>query len=196
MPQAKGPRLRGRDGAIWVAYISGETQRSIAARHGLTQQTVSEILQAARAEVSADEDAAQVREEHLEAVRMVRRVMMAQALTGDVASAREARQLLAHHAKVLGLYADVPLRVVMKKQVELDGSLVADALSAALGVLGLTEDQRIEAYAAAQARLLGGDTEPEPAPVPKPVSDTTTEQLRRMLDGIHEEYGEDDDESE
>src|SRR5690606_25687118 len=49
--QRDGPRLEGRDGAIWRAYLLGNTQEAIATTHGLSQSRVSQILDKIRATI-------------------------------------------------------------------------------------------------------------------------------------------------
>lgn len=66
-------RLEGRNGKIWRAYLFGTTQEELAERHGLTQQRVSEIIQAARAAVPP-EDALKAKQEHLEVMRTLAQV--------------------------------------------------------------------------------------------------------------------------
>lgn len=43
-----GDRLTGRNGLIWRDYCGGRTQASLAAEHGVSQQRISEIIQAVR----------------------------------------------------------------------------------------------------------------------------------------------------
>lgn len=153
MPQRDGPRLDGRDGAIWRAYLFGHTQERIAADHGLSQQRVSEIISDIRAAIpQADKtDAALLDLERLSA--LLTGVMPA-ALNGDTKASAAALRIIERRAKMLGLDATEPLQVVLERQRDLEGRLVADALAAALDALDLSEEQRIAALGAAQQRLL------------------------------------------
>ena len=60
MAQRKGPRLEGRNGEIWQAYLSGWTQTRIAESHNLSQQHVSDIIREVRESIP-EEDLADVR---------------------------------------------------------------------------------------------------------------------------------------
>lgn len=54
MPRIERDDLTGRTGAIWQAYIRGESQAAIARRHGISQQRVSQILADARSQVTPE----------------------------------------------------------------------------------------------------------------------------------------------
>lgn len=63
-------RQTGRNGQVWVAFIAGETQESIAERFGISQQRVSQIIADCRASVPAV-----TREEYVqEAAELLRRL--------------------------------------------------------------------------------------------------------------------------
>lgn len=47
-------RLTGRNGLIWRDYCGGRTQAHLAAEHGISQQRVSEIIQAVRDGITAE----------------------------------------------------------------------------------------------------------------------------------------------
>jgi hypothetical protein len=57
-------------------------------------------------------------------------------------------------AKTAKAAVDAGVMVALERRLDLEGSLVADALTAALDVLGLSPDQRMTAMGAAQQRLL------------------------------------------
>ncbi|MDJ1137908.1 hypothetical protein [Streptomyces iconiensis] len=66
------------------------------------------------------------------------------------------RTLAARTAKAA---VDAGVMVALERRLDMEGQLVADALSAALDVLGLDQDQRMAALGAAQQRLLtSGDS--------------------------------------
>jgi hypothetical protein len=61
-------RLAGRNGAIYQAYILGTTQEELAARHGIDQTRVSQIIAEVRASIP-EEDLAAARTDHLDVLR-------------------------------------------------------------------------------------------------------------------------------
>lgn len=65
-------RLEGRDGAIWRGYLLGKTQLTLAEEFGLSNQRISQIVAAARAECT-DPELSTARQEHLEVQRMLQR---------------------------------------------------------------------------------------------------------------------------
>lgn len=158
MPQHDGPRLDGRDGLVWDAYVMGHTQERIAADHGISQQRVSQIITEIRESIpqTSKTDAAFLA---IERLRALLAGVMPAAREGDTKASAAAMRILEREARMLGLDATEPLSIVLERQRDLEGQLVADALAAALDVLGLTEEQRIAALGAAQQRLL--DSSPE-----------------------------------
>jgi hypothetical protein len=153
MPQRDGPRLDGRDGEVWRAYLFGYTQERIAADHGISQSRVSQIITEIRASIpqSNKTDAALLALERLDALLTG---VMPDALNGDTKASAAALRIIERQAKALGTDAVEPLSIVLERQRDLEGCLVADALAAALDALDLTEEQRIAALGAAQQRLL------------------------------------------
>jgi hypothetical protein len=81
-----------------------------------------------------------------------------------LAQSRLERKLAAATAKQA---VDAGVMVALERRLDLEGDLVASALSAALDSLELDHDQRVKALGAAQQHLLGagsaaaGDTQPE-----------------------------------
>lgn len=61
--QPESPRLAGRNGAIWKAYVSGATQEAIAAEHGLSQERVSQIVREIRSSIPPEDRAHLVQRE-------------------------------------------------------------------------------------------------------------------------------------
>jgi len=55
MAKHTGPRLEGRNGAIWDHYLGGWTQERIAEQHGITQSRVSQIIQDVRDSIPDEE---------------------------------------------------------------------------------------------------------------------------------------------
>lgn len=158
MPQRDGPRLDGRDGVIWRDYLYGHTQEQIAADHDISQSRVSQILTEIRESIpqTSKTDAALL---DLERLNLMLTGVLPAAREGDTKASGAAMRIIERRARMLGLDATEPLSIVLERQRDLEGQLVADALAAALDVLGLTEEQRIAALGAAQQRLL--DHSPE-----------------------------------
>jgi len=67
---------------------------------------------------------------------------------------RQERLLAARTAKAA---IDAGVMIALTQRMDLEGTLVADAVSAALDSLGLDTDQRTKALSAAHARLLGSE---------------------------------------
>lgn len=158
MPMQEDPRLHGRDGEIWRDYLYGHTQEQIATDRGLSQQRVSQIIREIRESIpqTSKTDAALL---DLERLNLMLTGVLPAARDGDTKASGAAMRIIERRARMLGLDATEPLSIVLERQRDLEGQLVADALAAALDALGLTEEQRITALAAAQQRLL--DHSPE-----------------------------------
>lgn len=158
MPMQEDPRLHGRDGEIWRAHLHGHTQERIATDKGISQQRVSQIIREIRAAIPQSNkiDAAL---DDLERLDLVLTGLMPAAEAGDTKAAGAVLRIIERRAKALGTDATEPLSIVLERHRDLEGQLVADALAAALDVLGLTPEQRVAALGAAQQRLL--DDTPE-----------------------------------
>jgi hypothetical protein len=168
-------RLDGRDGEVWRAYVGGATQERIAAEHGITQQRVSQVLAEVRATIpdGTRVDAALLAAERTDALLAA---VWPAAMGGDTRAVLAALKVLERNARAMGTDAQEPLRVTLERHLDDEGQLVADALGAALDALVLTEEQRIAALAAAQARLLGADP---PAVVPSAPVGPSADDVRR-----------------
>lgn len=197
-------RLDGRAGVIWQAYIAGLTQEAIAAEHGISQQRVSQILAGVRQSIPADARGDGLL---LDLERLDRLVVafMPLADAGDVKAAGVVLRVTERRARALGYDATEPLRVTLERHLDDEGQLVADALAAALDVLGLTEEQRMVALGVAQARLLGEDPPAAMPPTPVPAVEPDLEaDFRRYAasNGVDpddlgdDEDGDDDDDTE
>jgi transcriptional regulator with XRE-family HTH domain len=192
-------RLHGRAGTIWQAYVGGLTQDAIAVEHGISQQRVSQILAEVRESIP-DTDRADAALLAVERASALLAGVWPAAVGGDPKAVLAALRVMERTAKALGLDATEPLRVTLERRLDDEGQLVADALAAALDVLGLTEDQRIAALAAAQCRLLGQDPPAAAAPVP-PVVQPDPGKARLEADfrkfaaenGFDPDEGDDDD---
>lgn len=78
--------------------------------------------------------------------------MWPKAVKGDTRAADTCLKIITQWCKIHGVEA--PAKIALEHRLDLEGQLVADAVAAALDVLGLTEEQRIAALGAAQQRLL------------------------------------------
>jgi hypothetical protein len=70
---------------------------------------------------------------------------------------RESRNERLLAGKTAKAAVDAGVMLAMTQRVDLEGGLVADAVSAALDALGLSAEQRMKALGAAQERLLSSD---------------------------------------
>lgn len=159
---AETERLEGRDGKIWLSYVGGGTQEAIAAEHGISQQRVSQVLAEVREGISAAAraDAAVLAQERADALLAA---VWSSAMAGDTRAVMAALKVLERQARALGTDAVEPLKIALERRLDFEGDVVADAVAAALDVLGLPEEQRVLALRAAVARLSG-----EELPVPGP----------------------------
>lgn len=73
------------------------------------------------------------------------------ALKGDTKAADTAHRLIVSRCKILGLEA--PTQVQLSTRLDLESTIVAEAIVAAVDALGLRPDQRVVAFNAAQTRL-------------------------------------------
>jgi hypothetical protein len=153
MPQRDGPRLDGRDGEVWRAYLYGHTQEQIAADYEISQSRVSRIISEIRESIpqTSKTDAALI---DLERLDLMLTGLLPAARNGDTKASGAAMRIIERRARMLGLDATESLSVVLERHRDLEGQLVADALTAALDVLGLSSEQRVAALGAAQRRLL------------------------------------------
>lgn len=158
---AETERLEGRDGKIWSSYVGGMSQDAIAVEHGISQQRVSQVLAEVRESIGGAEriDAALLAQERAHALLAA---VWPAALSGDTKAVHAALKVLERQARALGTDATEPLKVTFERHLDDQGALIAEALGAALNVLGLSQDQRELAGRAAQAALLGEEL-PAPA---------------------------------
>lgn len=165
MPQRDGPRLDGRAGQIWSAYVGGSTQEAIAAEHGVSQQRISQVPAEVRESIgdAARMDAALLAQERADALLAA---VWPAAMGGDPRAVGAALRVLERLAKAAGTDAVEPLRVTLERRLDLEGALIGEALGAALdAVPELSHEQRVAALTAAQAKLLGEELPAPLAPV-------------------------------
>jgi transcriptional regulator with XRE-family HTH domain len=144
--------LNGRNGQIWRAYVAGHTQQKIADDFGLSQQHVSQIVAAVREDVppAVREDAALLAVERTDALLAA---VWDDAMAGDTKAVLAALRVLERMARALGTDAVEPLRVTLERRNDLEGDVVASAITAAVEALGLGEESRVLALQAAVTRL-------------------------------------------
>lgn len=163
MPQRDGPRLEGRAGVIWAAYVGGATQEAIAAEHGVSQQRVSQVLAEVRESIGEGPrmDAALLAQERADALLAA---VWPAAMAGDAKAVGAALRVLERLAKAMGTDAVEPVKVSLERRLDLEGELVATVLGTALdAVPGLSHEQRVAALTAAQSALLGEEVPPASA---------------------------------
>jgi DNA-binding CsgD family transcriptional regulator len=97
-----GSSLIERDIEIYKAWIAGERQRSIGARLGITQQSVSEAVARAR-NVYPIEDRAETLSQSVEIASSMLEVFLPKALEGDKGAARIVDRFIGRRADLLGL---------------------------------------------------------------------------------------------
>lgn len=204
MPQQEGPRLDGRAGQIWSAYVGGSTQEAIAAEHGVSQQRISQVLAEVRESIGdvARMDAALLAQERADALLAA---VWPAAMGGDPRAVGAALRVLERLAKAAGTDAVEPLRVTLERRLDLEGALIGEALGAALdAVPELSHEQRVAMLGAAQAKLLGAEPPAREPVVDEPEADPEQarreQEFRRMMaaDGVDPdellaEEGDDDD---
>ena len=122
MPQENGPRLDGRNGEIWRAYLFGKTQEAIAEEFELSQQRVSEVIREVR-ESLPETDANELRRADLERLDAMLPNNIMLAVAGDKDAVNSVLKIMERRAKLLGLDAPTKQEVqggLMYKVIGLD----------------------------------------------------------------------------
>lgn len=160
------PARAVQDEEILRLRCAGLSLRAIGTRVGLSHQGVSDRITAALAELVTPV-ASEFRE--LEAARLndltFRAYEVLDGAEGDEVKLKaidRLARLSESRRKLLGLDATEPIAVTLSRRADVEGEAVADAIAAALDVLGLDEPRRLLAVAAAVARLSGAEP---PVPV-------------------------------
>lgn len=152
-------RLEGRDGRIWRAYLLGTTQEALAAREGISQSRVSQIISEARASIPED-DLPRARADHLDAMRTLAEVaagIMEAPLSPAYSNGRimldeNGRAILDAGPRLAALDRLVKINERVAKVMGLDAPIKADVT-----VTEAANRKSAEAAAAAMSRLHGGD---------------------------------------
>jgi hypothetical protein len=122
MAQAEGPRLDGRNGEIWRAYLFGKTQEAIAEEFGIHQTRVSQIIRDVR-ESLPETDANELRRADLERLDAMLPNNILMAIAGDKDAVNSVLKIMERRAKLLGLDAPTKQEVqggLMYKVIGLD----------------------------------------------------------------------------
>lgn len=163
------PERARQDEEIIRLRCAGLSLRAIAARVGLSHQTVSNRIEEAIAELVSPV-AEQWRA--LETARLDDLVQRSYQVLDGAESGETAlraiaqlERLSASRRKLWALDMPQPIDVALSRRLDVEGDVVVDALTAALEVLQLGEEQRQLAVQAAVARLSGEPLPERPAPV-------------------------------
>ena len=162
-PAGQGTRHPGYGTCIW--HKGGQRHveeawamaQEIAAEHNVTpHEALLDLVRTATGRAAWVDNvlAAQMRE-HVEAGGDP--LKPPPSLTKWLAQSRDERKLAAATAKQA---VDAGVMVALERRLDLEGELVATALSAALDVLDLDHEQRVKALGAAQQHLLGASALP------------------------------------
>jgi hypothetical protein len=106
--------------------------------------------QASKAEL--DETVEELRSKEISRIDRLMQAVWAKAIQGEVKAVDAAHRLIITRCKILGLEA--PTQLQLTQRIELESTLAAEAVMAAVEALGLAPDARMLALEAAQTRLL------------------------------------------
>lgn len=175
------PTRADQDEEILRLRCAGLSLRAIATRVGLSHQGVADRITAAIAELvtPAAEEWRSLETARLNDLTRLAYGVLAAADTGDLKLKAIDRltKLSESRRKLWGLDATEPLRVSLERRNDLEGDMVAEAVTAVVSVLQLDEERRQLALRAAQAALSGEALPESLAPVVEEPVDT--EQARR-----------------
>jgi hypothetical protein len=96
---------------------------------------------------------------HVEIQRLDRlqAALWPKAIKGDTKAADTTLRIITARCKLEGV--EPPTQIALEHRLDMEGELVAAALSAALDALGLDHDQRVKALGVAQQHLLGAGSD-------------------------------------
>jgi hypothetical protein len=114
-----------------------------------------------RSRAQLDYSVEQLRELQLDRLERLLAAAWPKAVGGNTASIDSAARLIAQIAKLKGLEA--PTQVELTHRIEMESTAVAEAVLAAIEILGLGPEMRMRAMEAAQGRLLAIAASPEEA---------------------------------
>lgn len=184
------PERARQDEEILRLRCAGLSLRAIAAQVGLSHQGVADRIEAAIREL-VDPRAEEWRA--LETARLddlTRRAydVLDGAESGETAlrAIAQLERLSASRRKLWALDMPQPIDVALSRRLDVEGEVVVDALTAALEVLQLGEEQRQLAVRAAVARLSGEEL-PAPLPVVEVPVDPRVGMEQRLRDLVADE---------
>lgn len=105
-----------------------------------------------RSRAQLDGSVEDLRELQLDRLERLLAATWPKAVTGATASIDTAARLIAQICKIKGL--DAPTQVELSHRIEMESTAVAEAVLAAIEILGLGPEMRLRAMEAAQGRLL------------------------------------------
>lgn len=157
MPASKAQQAATADrrAKAIALHLAGMDWQAIADQLGYASRGAAhtDVTRALKANLTAE--AEQVEEmRYTVSLRLERlqAAMWPKAVKGDTKAADTCLKLIQQWCKIHGIEA--PTQIALQHRLDLESQLVADALTAALDALELSEDQRVAALGAAQQLLL------------------------------------------
>ena len=151
---AEAHRIRQRRTQLAQLVLAGLGWQAIADKlgygspqHAMTDWKRAKDLVAVRMETTVEE----ARWLEVERMDRLQAAMWPLALQGDTKAARVARQIIVDRCKLLGL--EPPTQIQLSARLNLESTVVAEAIIAVVDALGLEPSQRVVAFDAAQKRL-------------------------------------------
>lgn len=161
------PARAEQDEEILRLRCAGLSLRAIGERVGLSHQGVSDRIAAAIRELvnPAAEEWRALETARLDDLTRRAYEVLDGAESGETAlkAVAQLERLSASRRKLWALDMPQPIDVALSRRLDVEGDVVADAVAAALEVLGLDEERRALALRAAVAKLSGEEL---PVPVP------------------------------
>lgn len=147
-------RLNERRKQMFQMKMAGVDWATIADRCGYSsseyaQTDYQRVRNRSRAELRTSVEEAR----WLEVSRLdrIQAAVWPKAMKGDTKAADTAHRVIITRCKILGLEA--PTVIQLSARLDLESTIVAEAIIAAIDALGLSPDQRVVAFNAAQTRL-------------------------------------------
>lgn len=163
------PERAEQDEEILRLRCAGLSLRAIGERVGLSHQGVSDRIAAAIRELvnPAAEEWRALETARLDDLTRRAYEVLDGAESGETAlkAIAQLERLSASRRKLWALDMPQPIDVALSRRLDVEGDVVADAVAAALEVLGLDEERRVLALQAAVAQLAGEPLPEVPAPV-------------------------------
>lgn len=113
-------RLEGRNGDVWKAYLSGQTQCALAEKYGVTQARISQIIRDVRLSIP-EETTDDLRMLDLERLDAVLPAHYRAAKAGDKDGLTGVLKIMERRARLLGMDAPVKQNVTAAVRYEVVG---------------------------------------------------------------------------